>query len=300
MLVTRKHAAAATERNRIKRCIREAFRLEQEALGPVDLLVRPPYDVRPTAQMIMPTSRAAGRTEQEMITTCMRAAVRGYQWFIRPVLPPACRFHPELLGVRRRSARAPRHVARRLARRETRLPLRPLASGRLRPGAVVAWIPSASSCCSSSASRCSCSGRPGRRSIDRSRLPPRRPPSASRRFPPRLAPAAKPRRQRRRRRRASAVPAAAPAAKGETVRVTHRPVRGRDRYARRHAEALRAAQAQGLGRPDQEPGSARPGAQIRSAERHHARRRAEPPDAMDRYRERLRLAAGRGQRARCA
>lgn len=39
-------------RNRIKRCIREAFRLEQEALGPVDLLVRPPYDVRPTAQMI--------------------------------------------------------------------------------------------------------------------------------------------------------------------------------------------------------------------------------------------------------
>jgi ribonuclease P protein component len=52
MLVTRKHAAAATERNRIKRCIREAFRLEQEALGPVDLLVRPPLNVRPTAQMI--------------------------------------------------------------------------------------------------------------------------------------------------------------------------------------------------------------------------------------------------------
>jgi ribonuclease P protein component len=52
MLVTRKHAADATERNRIKRCIREAFRLEQEALGPVDLLVRPPYNVRPSAQMI--------------------------------------------------------------------------------------------------------------------------------------------------------------------------------------------------------------------------------------------------------
>ena len=52
ILVTRKHAAAATERNRIKRCIREAFRLEQEALGAVDLLVRPPYGVRPGAQMI--------------------------------------------------------------------------------------------------------------------------------------------------------------------------------------------------------------------------------------------------------
>ena len=52
MLVTRKHSAAATERNRIKRCIREAFRLEQEALGAIDLLVRPPYNVRPSAQMI--------------------------------------------------------------------------------------------------------------------------------------------------------------------------------------------------------------------------------------------------------
>jgi ribonuclease P protein component len=52
ILVTRKHAAAATDRNRIKRCIREAFRLEQETLGPVDLLVRPPYNVRPSAQMI--------------------------------------------------------------------------------------------------------------------------------------------------------------------------------------------------------------------------------------------------------
>ena len=52
MLVTRKHAAAATERNRIKRCIREAFRLEQESLGPVDVLVRPPLSVRPCADMI--------------------------------------------------------------------------------------------------------------------------------------------------------------------------------------------------------------------------------------------------------
>jgi len=52
MLVTRKHAAAATVRNRIKRCIREAFRLEQEKLGALDLLVRPPYGVRPSSGMI--------------------------------------------------------------------------------------------------------------------------------------------------------------------------------------------------------------------------------------------------------
>ncbi len=52
ILVTRKHATRATERNYLKRCIREAFRLEQEALGALDLLVRPPYGARPGAPMI--------------------------------------------------------------------------------------------------------------------------------------------------------------------------------------------------------------------------------------------------------
>ena len=46
ILISRKHAAAAVERNRIKRCIREAFRLEQHTVGALDLLVRPPYGVR--------------------------------------------------------------------------------------------------------------------------------------------------------------------------------------------------------------------------------------------------------------
>ena len=29
-----------------------------------------------------------------MIARVLRAAVRAYQWFIRPLLPSACRFHP--------------------------------------------------------------------------------------------------------------------------------------------------------------------------------------------------------------
>lgn len=29
-----------------------------------------------------------------MIARLMRVAVRGYRWFISPMLPPACRFHP--------------------------------------------------------------------------------------------------------------------------------------------------------------------------------------------------------------
>ena len=53
LLVTRKHAARASERNRIKRCIREAFRLEQDRIGAVNVLVRPPYGVKPSAQMIL-------------------------------------------------------------------------------------------------------------------------------------------------------------------------------------------------------------------------------------------------------
>jgi ribonuclease P protein component len=52
ILISRKHAAASVDRNRIKRCIREAFRLEQERLGPVDLLVRPPYGLRTRADIV--------------------------------------------------------------------------------------------------------------------------------------------------------------------------------------------------------------------------------------------------------
>jgi ribonuclease P protein component len=52
ILISRRHAAAATQRNRIKRCIREAFRLEQEQLGSIDLLVRPPYGLKPSADTL--------------------------------------------------------------------------------------------------------------------------------------------------------------------------------------------------------------------------------------------------------
>jgi len=52
ILVSRKHAAKATERNGIKRCIREAFRLEQSRLGGIDVLVRPPYGVPASPAML--------------------------------------------------------------------------------------------------------------------------------------------------------------------------------------------------------------------------------------------------------
>ena len=52
ILISLKHAARATVRNRIKRCIREAFRLEQGCLGALDVLVRPPYGVKPGGPML--------------------------------------------------------------------------------------------------------------------------------------------------------------------------------------------------------------------------------------------------------
>lgn len=52
ILVSKKHSALSTVRNRIKRCIREAFRLEQEKLGAIDVLVRPPYGCKPGAEMM--------------------------------------------------------------------------------------------------------------------------------------------------------------------------------------------------------------------------------------------------------
>lgn len=29
-----------------------------------------------------------------MIVDSIRVALRGYRWFLRPLFPPACRFHP--------------------------------------------------------------------------------------------------------------------------------------------------------------------------------------------------------------
>ena len=52
ILISRKHAAKATDRNGLKRCIREAFRLEQSRLGGLDMLIRPPYGARASAQML--------------------------------------------------------------------------------------------------------------------------------------------------------------------------------------------------------------------------------------------------------
>jgi len=63
ILVSRRHAAKATDRNGIKRCIREAFRLEQARLGPIDVLVRPPYGVRASPAMLHRVRELLGRLE---------------------------------------------------------------------------------------------------------------------------------------------------------------------------------------------------------------------------------------------
>lgn len=51
ILVSRRHSPRATVRNGMKRCIREAFRLEHPGLASLDILVRPPYGARPGPAM---------------------------------------------------------------------------------------------------------------------------------------------------------------------------------------------------------------------------------------------------------
>ena len=64
ILVSRKHSAAASERNYLKRCIREAFRLEQERLGPVDVLVRPPERIEASADMMRRLRKLLGELDR--------------------------------------------------------------------------------------------------------------------------------------------------------------------------------------------------------------------------------------------
>jgi ribonuclease P protein component len=64
ILVSRRHSSKATIRNGIKRCIREAFRLEQARLGALDVLVRPPYGARASASMILCVRQLLGRLDE--------------------------------------------------------------------------------------------------------------------------------------------------------------------------------------------------------------------------------------------
>ena len=52
ILISRREARSAVDRNSIKRRIREAFRLEQQALAGIELLVRPPAGLRADAAMV--------------------------------------------------------------------------------------------------------------------------------------------------------------------------------------------------------------------------------------------------------
>lgn len=61
ILISRRHSPRATDRNGIKRCIREAFRLEQARIGALDVLIRPPYGAKASARMILRLRNLLGK-----------------------------------------------------------------------------------------------------------------------------------------------------------------------------------------------------------------------------------------------
>ena len=60
VLISRRHAARRRAQSH-QALHPEAFRLEQERLGPIDVLVRPPYAVKPSAQMVVRLREIFGR-----------------------------------------------------------------------------------------------------------------------------------------------------------------------------------------------------------------------------------------------
>src|SRR5207244_1635875 len=97
----------------------------------------------------------AARQGDSMIARLLRSALRGYRWFVSPVLPASCRFHPSC------SEYAEQGLARHGAWRGSWLAARRLCRcGPWHPGGYdpvpCGWTRNGSFRCSSSTVPCSC------------------------------------------------------------------------------------------------------------------------------------------------
>ena len=127
----------SVRRNRIKRLVRESFRQHQHELPAVDIVVNARAGARDADNAVDHAQpRKALAHGRKTMRAVLNGLIRGYRYFISPMLGPNCRFYPSCSCYAEEASQAAWRVRGTLSRRAALAALSPVACRRLRPGAA--------------------------------------------------------------------------------------------------------------------------------------------------------------------